>query len=167
MQFALSGGLNGTTDLNPYGQVTFTGTDPACNVFTFSATQLATIDQLTLNAPAGSTAIVNVTGSAASLSSFGFFLNGIDRTRVLYNFVDATTLSTAGVGIQGSVLAPWASVTQSGGSIDGQWIVASHLGNIEEHHFPFVGNINVPEPATLGLVGAIGLLASRRRHRRG
>ena len=129
---------NGTT-VNYYGGLTLTGTSPTLNVFTVSASDLYVATGLTINAPAGSTVHINVTGGPARLRYFQFFLNGVDKQHVLMNFVDATSLEIYGITPYASILAPKATVDFYNGGHDGQLIAKTLLpGNGESHHFPFL-----------------------------
>ena len=96
--------------------------------------------------------------------------------RVIFDFVDATTLKFGGTW-NGTILAPLATITQQGGVIDGTVVVASMTQSMELHQNNlFTGDLSglanftyatrVPEPASIGLLG-LGLLAAcwRRRAR--
>jgi hypothetical protein len=113
--------------------------------------------------------------------------NGFANYNVLYNFFEATTLAFDDVGVYGSVLAPWATVTGGSGQIDGNVVVGDwnsnvSLGNSREFDVTevkqFAGPASslagrdaalaVPEPASLGLfLAALGLLAWSSRQRPG
>jgi len=129
---------NGTTAFQ-YNQLTLTGTDARVNVFAVSGANLSVANSLTINAPAGSTALVNVSGDAIRLQNEGFALHGVDRTHVLYNFPQATTLTLTNVGIDGSILAPFAAIAFDNGAITGQLIGASFTGPGQANNAPFAG----------------------------
>ncbi len=115
---------------------------------------------------------VIVTGDGAN-----YLLPNLNNTdsKVIYDFVDATTIRTSGTW-NASILAPLATITQQGGVLNGTIIVASinqtnelHQGNL------FTGDITglsglsygataVPEPSALLLLGfgVVGGLAWRR-----
>jgi len=130
--------VNGTTAFQ-YNQLTLTGTDARVNVFAVSGADLSMANSLTVNAPAGSTALVNVSGDAIRLQSEGFALRGVDRTHVLYNFPQATTLTLRNMGIDGSILAPSAAIAFDNGAITGQLIGASFTGPGQANNAPFAG----------------------------
>jgi len=127
---------NGTTTVEAWGGVFFTGTDPSVNVFTVSASDLASAWTLFFNAPAGSLAVINVSGTTASLRGGHVFSGGIDQTGVLFNFAEATSFTADGYGLWGTMLAPHADVTFNNGSFDGGIYAKSLTGNAEGHINP-------------------------------
>lgn len=127
---------------------------------------------LNITAPAGSTVVVNVDGTVNNFESMGIFLTGVDRQHVLYNFHQATSLLVDAISVEGTILAPYASVNFNNGQINGT-LIANHLtGGGESHLHLFQGSLPspVPEPSTLVLGACGGLLAvgaAGRRRRRG
>lgn len=75
--------------------------------------------------PAGATVVFNVSGQNVSIKSMGMQSLSTLRDKVLFNFPHATSLKMTSVGIEGSILAPFAQVDQPAGRIDGQVIVKS------------------------------------------
>ena len=126
---------NGTVQ-NNYGTLVLTGTDAKFNVFSLSAAQLSGIYGLQINAPAGSTALVNVAGQSVSVQNFQTTLTGVDRQHVLFDLPDATTFTTSGLSFQGSVLAPYAAANVNNGNFEGTLVAASLTGSAEFHNFP-------------------------------
>jgi choice-of-anchor A domain-containing protein len=124
---------NGTTTVESWGGVFFTGTDPAVNVFQVNASDLANAWTLFFNAPAGSLAVINVSGTAASLRGGHSFAGGIDQTGVLFNFANATSFTADSYGLWGTMLAPYAHVSFNNGSFDGGIYAKSMAGNAEGH----------------------------------
>jgi choice-of-anchor A domain-containing protein len=120
-------------------EVVFTGTDATLNVFEVQALDLARMTSMTISAPASSTVLINIRGETVSLQNFGFTLIGVAREHVLYNLPEATTLTMSGVGIQGSLLAPFADLTFANGNIDGQLVVRNFSGSGESHPKYFTG----------------------------
>ena len=122
------------------------------NVFNLTLPNLISYFEIT--APVGSTVLVNVDNAAASLQNFGFVLNGVDKQHVLFNFYNASTLYTSGVGVPGSILAPFASYNSGSGDVDGSLIVRDLTGHVEIHNVGFAGEFGsaVPEPSTWALL---------------
>ncbi|MBC2601961.1 SdrD B-like domain-containing protein [Puniceicoccus vermicola] len=121
------------------------GDDPELNIFHIPADQIslssAAID---ITVPDGSTVLVNVYGDAVSIHNVGMTLHGADVRDVLFNLVDATSVSTSGFAWLGSVLATYADGEFVGGSIDGIAIFGGNVitsGGFEFHNFPFNGGI--------------------------
>jgi choice-of-anchor A domain-containing protein len=141
-------GSNGTVQ-NNWGGLVLTGTDPQLNVFNLNASQLQNIWGLRINAPAGSTVLVNVSGTNATLQNFGMNLSGTDASRVLFNFNQAQKVTLSGIGFQGSILAPHAAVCFNNGSLTGDVVAQSFTGN-GQLDLTYL-HINIPEvrPATL------------------
>jgi choice-of-anchor A domain-containing protein len=128
---------NGTTTRENWGGVMLRGTDPDVNVFDVSASDLNGAVLWSIDAPAGSFVVVNIRGASASFGGFGIhFSGGIDQHGVLYNFVDATSITAQGFGFWGTVLAPDAHVDFSNGSFDGGIYAKSFTGNAEGHINP-------------------------------
>ncbi len=131
--------VNGTTTLETWGGITLRGTSPDVNVFQVEASAFDGAALLSIDAPAGSFVVVNITGTAATFSGFGHeFRSGIDQRGVLFNFASATQLTANGYGFWGTVLAPYADVTFSNGSWDGGLYARSLTGNAEGHINPLV-----------------------------
>jgi choice-of-anchor A domain-containing protein len=108
-----------------------TGSDSGLNVFSFDASQWT--GEIKFDVPTGSQAIVNISGSTASIPSAGFFLNGIAPEDVFFNFFEAETLTASGVGIYGNILAPNADVAFNNGQMNGNLVADSFNGTLEFH----------------------------------
>ncbi len=150
--------VNGTAILSG-GSLTLTGTDPVLNIFSITAAQLSSTSQVTISAPEESSVIINVTGDPIVWQGVGFQLpdgtascrgtgevDGSDTEvgwcqRILWNMPDCTSLTLSGIGVQGSILAPYATLTSDsgGGNVDGQIIVEYLYGGIEFHPYYFTG----------------------------
>jgi choice-of-anchor A domain-containing protein len=129
--------VNGTTTLESWGGITLQGTDPDVNVFHVEASAFTGTVLLSIDAPAGSFVVVNITGASATFTNFGHsFSGGIDQHGILYNFVDATQIDAEGYGFWGTVLAPYAHVTFNNGSWDGGLYARSLTGDAEGHINP-------------------------------
>src|SRR5262249_4066755 len=83
----------------------------------------------------------------AQMQYFGMTVSGTDQQHVLFNFPDATSLSVAGISVQGSVLAPGADVTFSNGNLEGTLVAGTLTGSGEFHNFPTLALIPVQVPA--------------------
>jgi choice-of-anchor A domain-containing protein len=164
-----------------YGTYTLTGTSSGINIFnlTDSSYSGATIN---ITAPAGSTVIINVAGTADSFSGGSINLNGITNNDVIFNFNAATSLSVGSMAFNGTILAPFANVTGNFGQIDGELIALSDAGTTQLNDEVFNGNLGnapdgnqisqtlqatTPEPSTwLMLTGGLcALLLAGRKHR--
>ncbi|SEU28813.1 choice-of-anchor A family protein [Stigmatella erecta] len=128
---------NGTTTRESWGGVMLTGTDSNVNIFDLSADTFNGAVLWSIHAPAGSFVVVNIRGASASFNSFSIaFSGGINQHRVLYNFVDAESITAQGFGFWGTVLAPYAHVSFNNGSWDGGIYARSLTGNAEGHINP-------------------------------
>ncbi len=161
---------NGTTT-NYYNGLTLAGSSNSLNIFNVRGSDLNSATSFTVNAPTGSTILINIDGTTDQMVNFGMSINGTDKQKVLYNFFQATALTLTGVGIQGSVLAPLAAVNFAGGNIDGTMIAGSLSGIGESHDYLFNGSLpvnssqGVPEPGMTALFGSallVGGIAFRR-----
>ncbi len=121
--------------------------------------------------PPNATVIINVSGEIAGLMDMNLENLVPIRNKVLFNFYEATTLKFNGVGVQGSVLAPYAHVENPQGVINGTIIAQSWSGPMQQNHQLFDGSLDLdipdvpdtptsstPEPGTLFLLGS-GLVA--------
>jgi choice-of-anchor A domain-containing protein len=156
---------NGSVSFN-FGTLALSGGTGTTRVYNVTASQLSGTNSFSLNAPAGTTAIINVSGTNATFQNAGFSLGGgISANTVLFNFSSAQTLALSGIGIYGSILAPQADLTFSNGQVNGQIVANSFNGGGEVHLAPFTGTTPVPEPATMAALG-LGVAALLRRKRK-
>ncbi len=164
----LTSGLTPATPIVDGGNVSLTlSGDQSLNVFSVLGSDLSNVIGLTINAPADSTVLINVSGSVQNFRDGMVFLEGgIDPSHIIYNFFEATEMGlNGGKNMMGSILAPWADVTGGWGALDGQLIAQSFSGNTEFHNQLFVGT--VPLPAAFWLFGpAFGFLSVLSRCRR-
>ncbi|HAG82264.1 MAG TPA: PEP-CTERM sorting domain-containing protein [Cyanobacteria bacterium UBA12227] len=171
-----------------YGGISLTGLDSSLNIFNVAASDLNGANSFKINTPTDSTVVVNISGPSAVLQNFGFEINGSpnnpQRQKVIYNFYEATNLTAQGIGIQGSVLAPFANFQFNNGQVNGNVIVGSLTGSGQSNLHLFNGNLPelrlvpptvkvsqaVPEPATLaglGLVAAAGIVSRAKNKKKG
>ncbi|MFB6878270.1 choice-of-anchor A family protein [Streptomyces sp. NPDC056323] len=143
-------------------KLTLEGGNTTRNIFKVTAEQLEGAKDIYLKVPAGSTTVVNVSGTTydmAKAGTTGFFLSGgqdyvLDdklqsasdgkvRARLLWNFPEATTVTKSSQAAwPGSVLAPGAHLELgTGAPVNGSvWVASLHgSGGAETHHFPFTG----------------------------
>jgi choice-of-anchor A domain-containing protein len=120
-------------------QYTLAGSSNTLNVFNISGANLAQATSLTINAPAGSTVLVNVDGSSLSLANFGITVRGTSQQKVLYNFAAASSLNASNLGVPGSILAPRAAVNFTNGQVNGNLLAASFAGPATLNQQPFTG----------------------------
>jgi len=161
---------NGTTKVQ-YGGITLTGTNSQLDIFNLNASTLSSANNFTINSVAGSTVVVNISGTNVSLQNFGFNIEGTDKQHILFNFYQATSITASSIGVEGSILAPLASFAFNNGNVEGNVIVNSLTGNGESHNYLFQGNLpstspkRVPESQNLlglGLIAGILGLSHRR-----
>lgn len=135
------------TTKHAFGTVNLTGNNPSINVFNVTAAQLWDATNLAISAPAGSSVIVNVSGADARMQYMGMSVQGTTSNHVLLNFNGATHLTLAGIGIQGNVLAPEATVDFSNGDIIGTLV--AHFWNGSGHIAYKAPEIGAVSPSTL------------------
>ena len=121
-----------------------TGTNAGLNVFNLSSSTLAANPGFVINVPATATALINITGNTTNNAGVGagitftnsnitFSGGGADK-RTLFNLSSATQVNVSGYRIQGSLLAPNASVVgANGASQDGTLIASGVSGQFEGH----------------------------------
>ncbi|NES94183.1 MAG: choice-of-anchor A family protein [Desertifilum sp. SIO1I2] len=140
-------GTTGSTEYK-WGGIHIQGSNNDLNVFTIDGSQFAKSSYLNLSGVGqNSTVVFNVLGSSVNISNFGLNLGGIDKSKVLFNFVDATSVSTTGFSFQGSVLATQAHYQFNNGNLEGTLVANSVSGSGEFHNYKFSGNLPaVPTP---------------------
>ena len=136
--------------------VTITATDKVFSVCSLDGSKLPVsaggVSQLAgvnVTFPAGSSVAVNVSGTAINWAGAAVYLNGVSSdsaqaNQVLWNLYQATSLTASGIAIEGSVLAPLATLSGDGGHIAGQVIVKYLKGGLEYHPYMFSGCIKWP-----------------------
>ena len=127
---------NGTVT-NLWGLV-FSGTDENTNVFSIDGADLLASNGITISVPLSSTVIINVSGISGGIVQGSTTLpDGVVCgsgsvqlddfcNKLIWNFYEAQTVTIGSHAVQGSVLAPFAVLTNSGsGQINGTVIVNS------------------------------------------
>lgn len=92
--------------------------------------------------PNDATIIFNIDGDIAGLGSLS--LNSLisHRTKTIFNFYQATSLSFLWVQVEGSVLAPYAEIDNPNGAINGTVIAKSWNGTMHLINLPFIGDLS-------------------------
>lgn len=157
-----------------WGGYLLSGKNSDLNVFNLDATLLDAVSYMNLSVPTGSTVLFNVFGEKAGLTNMGF--SGLpSASNVIFNFVDATSLTISGVSVAGTVIAPNAKVDFLSGDMVGQLIAKNLVANngTSFNGKAFAGALSgpsividpavdpgaaVPEPQTY-VMAAAGLLA--------
>jgi choice-of-anchor A domain-containing protein len=150
------------------------------NVFSISALDLSNASTLNIVASSAATVLINVTGCVstankgctANLQYLGMTLQGISGQNVLFNFVQAKSISMTGLSLQASILAPLAALGFNNGNVYGNVIARSFNGNGQINYAPFLGDFgyydyDTPEPSSLLLFGGGMAALLARRMRRG
>jgi len=140
------------------------------NVFTIDGSKLGSPRNIDFTGlQSNSTIVINVTGN---VNSFGSLITS-GYEQVVWNFVNATTINIDQRDLNGSVLAPYATVNQNkvinGTLIANEW---NSTGNVELHSHIFMGDLgaphtpSVPGPAAVLPFGSAliaGLIRRRKR----
>lgn len=159
-------------------QVTFNATAAGLNVFDIDTFLLSDTNTININLGAGSTVLINVSGTNVRLDG-GMALNGGGTSQVLFNFHQASSFVVGNMDLRGSALAPTAAYSGGGGVINGQLIVDSftgdtwnwQVGGTQVNKTKFAGNLltisPAPEPGAWALMitgfGLAGAMLRRRR----
>ncbi len=121
--------------------------------------------------PDDATIVLNISGKNAKLSGGQQVLAGFSN-RVLFNFYEAVNLEISGISVEGSILAPYATINNAQGVIQGNVIAKNLSGSIQQNLNPFQGygddppGGETPEPGTLLLLGSgLGVFLAGRRFR--
>ncbi|MGA7397222.1 MAG: choice-of-anchor A family protein [Solirubrobacterales bacterium] len=144
------------------------GTDSTRNVFSVAPGQLTGNVAILIEVPAGSTALINVSGTNIQIDGNMYFRVGGSWTqaqdnataafnkKTFWNFPAATSVGlNTGSAFAGTILAPNANVDAFNvGHNIGQVIAKSFTSNRETHHAPFDGCL--PPTVPVGPTGPTG-----------
>jgi choice-of-anchor A domain-containing protein len=154
------------------------GTSTTLNIFNITAAEFAdTNHNIDIEAPVGSTIIVNVAGTNVTLGT-GLYYNGVQNSGdseadadILFNFAGAQTVAID-AQFDASILAPFAVLTGNG-QMGGNFIAAQIGQTGEVHNIEFDGTLPpsdpptgpAPEPGTLAMMGTgvLSMAAAIRR----
>jgi choice-of-anchor A domain-containing protein len=132
------------------------GDDPVLNVFNVQVADWNVHkSENVIDVPAGSTVIVNIHGTVATFSNGTIRLVGVATNNVLFNYVNATAITSKSIDHNGAVLAPYADAQLSGGAINGFAFFGGSIttfNGFEFHNFPFRGQICV-ENSSMPMIG--------------
>ena len=117
-------------------------------VFQVSSAELfgnGLVQQIELSPGNASAIVINVTGATIDWSSsgnlVGEFTNSLWRSRVIWNFPQATSINFGSHNMMGAVLAPYAAVTTAA-NLDGSVAVRALTTSAEIHQPTFIGDIS-------------------------
>jgi|GEM_PF-1178861 len=128
----------------PY-ELLLVGSDADLNIFNVDVADWARpSQQIVVDAPAGSTVVINAHGPNVSIVNGSMKLIGVSNEDVLIHYVDATQITATSFLHEGSVLAMHANADFSGGSIDGRAVIGGNVtttNGFEFHNFFFQGEV--------------------------
>lgn len=116
------------------------GRDNPWNVFQLDADSLAYAHTLRISAAPTSTVLIVQRGEHVELTTKAMLLDGVGASNVLFVFPDATSLDVAAMTVEGSIIAPFAAMTQNNGTINGQVLCAAANGVGQLNWVPFKGH---------------------------
>jgi len=127
-------------------------TEAAVQVFEIDGTTVLNSKYWTLNVDPATTEaiIINVRGPVSGFGGLGgVSLSQFEnyKTRTLWNFCDATEIQLKGVGVIGSILAPWADFNNPKGEAYGQIFGVNWNGPLQQHAVYF--DYCPPAPTTV------------------
>ncbi len=134
-------GVNGASGMQ-FGKLSLIGSDPTLNVFKIWCDTLTMANDLEISVPNGASVLVNIYGNNAYWNG-GLNVYGTPYTNVLYNFVEADSITIASIDVRGSILAPRTSVNFISGVQNGQMVAKNAYGTGQYNNILFRGNIPV------------------------
>lgn len=118
----------GTTSFEG-GALVLSGNDGDENIFSVRGEQLAQATSLQVNAPAGTTVIVNVDGTTNRLTNLSLRLSGVDRRHVVFNFYATSSLDITSSTVEGLIWAPDAAITFNAATLNGSLLALKLSGS--------------------------------------
>lgn len=107
-------------------------------VFTITTSEIGKASSVNLRCiPESALVVVNLTGSALAIEKLNLASFSTLADKVLFNAPSALTLKITASDFHGSLLAPSARVTLTGGSFSGQLISDTFYGSATLHNIPF------------------------------
>lgn len=128
------------SDTNSGTGLILTGLQPGLNIINVDSSDFAGKTGVYVKAPAGATVVVNIGGIAHSWSGDSE-VEGTARTKVIYNFYEATDLNISNISVFGSILAPFAHLEFPSGVIYGNVVVYSVNASGQFNFSPFDGEV--------------------------
>jgi len=126
-----------------YGGIYITGDcQSRTQIFRLNGQTVLNSNHLVLNCiPDDATILFNIDGATTGFKNIGLSQLHNRAPKVMYNFYEASAVEFTWVGIEGTVLAPMAHLSNPRGQVNGTVIAKSWNGPMELHHFPFTGDL--------------------------
>ncbi|MHB8336645.1 MAG: choice-of-anchor A family protein [Ignavibacteriaceae bacterium] len=163
----LSALVSTDTVMDEYNHVELDGHNDTLNVFNVDGALVSNANNFTIDAPNGSTVIVNILGKNVTMKG-GFDVTGTTIDKVLLNFPQADTIHISYINVMASILAPNSVLDFPSGVVNGQVIVRCFYGagqmNINLFDGNVINTVNIANFATVisasqasmpGLVGSV------------
>ncbi|WP_320041201.1 choice-of-anchor A family protein [uncultured Desulfobacter sp.] len=117
---------NGTT-VNNWGSLVLTGDGTSARqIFSVDGTELLNANGISISdIPENASVVINVSGDTSGLTNMGMQSLESIRSNLLFNFYETTALTMSGIGVQGSILAPFADVDANNGQLNGMIVADS------------------------------------------
>lgn len=122
--------------------IIFKGSDEKLNVFDATNNDFINANKIDLLVPVNSTVLININNDNVNLNNLSFILNGQRPENIVFNLFNASKAQADGSELQGTLLAPKATMQFNNGAINGSLIVKNLNGNVESNDHNFTGCIN-------------------------
>lgn len=111
-------------------------------VFSIDGAQLITAHTFQVDCvPEGATIVFNIDNANPGMQNVGLYALQPRANKILWNFYEAQTVTFSSIGVEGSILAPNATLDTPWGYVNGTVMVKSWSGHMELHNVPFTGEI--------------------------